>query len=313
MLPVRQTPMTKPTLVVLAAGMGSRYGGLKQLDPMGPHGETILDYSVFDAQHSGFGRVVFVIRRDFADQFEAQVVARYASRMEVVYVFQDLHDLPAGFRVPSGRTKPWGTVHALLAARQVLDGFFAVVNADDFYGRQAYRCMVDYHRQWCEATCPASQCAMVAYTVQSTLSSHGGVNRGICQVHDGLLVSVEELTDIKVDGDGVCRGRQLSGQTLVLSRQALVSMNFWGMTPWVLTRLSELFTQFLAQQGEDPVSECYIPTVLDTLIRSQQVQCRALPTESDWFGVTYPQDKALCARELRQLIETGSYPPGLWS
>lgn len=313
MLPASQAPMTQPTLVVLAAGLGSRYGGLKQLDPMGPHGETILDYSVFDAQRGGFGRVVFVIRRDFADQFEAKVVTRYAGHIEVVCVFQDLHDLPAGFRAPSGRTKPWGTVHALLAARQVLDGFFAVVNADDFYGREAYRCMADHHRQWRESGCPANQCAMVAYTVQSTLSSHGGVNRGICRVDHGWLVSVEELTDIKVDGDGVCRGRQLSGQTLVLSRQALVSMNFWGMTPWVLARLAEQFTRFLAQQGEDPVAECYLPTVMDQLIGSQQIQCRALPTGSVWFGVTYRQDKSVCTRKLQQLLEAGSYPRGLWS
>lgn len=313
MLPEKQAPVTKPTLVVLAAGMGSRYGGLKQLEPMGPHGETLLDYSVFDALRSGFGRIVFVIRRDFAAQFQAQVVSRYARHVEVVCVFQDLHDLPAGFTLPAGRIKPWGTVHAVMSARQLLDGFFAVVNADDFYGREAYRCMADYHWQWLEAGCSPHQCAMVAYTVQSTLSSHGGVNRGICQVQDGLLVSVEELTGIKIDDDGVCRGRQPSGQPLVLSPQALVSMNFWGMTPSVLASLSKQFTSFLERQGQDPASEYYLPTAVDTLIRSQSVQCRALPTGSVWFGVTYPQDKAMCARSLQHLTEAGSYPPSLWS
>ena len=305
--------VAKPTLVILAAGMGSRYGGLKQLDPIGPHGETILDYSVFDAKRAGFGRIVFVIRRDFADLFQAQVAARYAGVIEVVCAFQDLHDLPAGFKLPAGRSKPWGTVHAVLAAREALDGFFAVINADDFYGRQSYQHMFEHYQDWVRVGCRPDQCAMVAYPVRSTLSSHGGVNRGICQVQDGQLVSVEEVVDIRLENDGRCHGRKLNSHTIELDPAALVSMNFWGLTNAVLPLMTERFAEFLHQHGTEPVSECYIPTVMDELISSHQVLCRVLPTESAWFGVTYRQDKAACAERLRQLIEDGSYPHRLWA
>jgi len=305
--------VAKPTLVILAAGMGSRYGGLKQLDPIGPHGETILDYSVFDAMRAGFGRIIFVIRRDFADLFQAQVAARYAGVIEVVCTFQDLHDLPAGFEPPSGRNKPWGTVHAVLAARAVLDGFFAVINADDFYGSQSYQHMFEHYQDWVRVGCRPEQCAMVAYPVRSTLSSHGGVNRGICRVQNEQLVSVEEVVDIRLENDGKCRGRKLDGHAIELDQKARVSMNFWGLTPGVLALMVERFTEFLRRHGKEPASECYIPTVMDELISSHQVLCRVLPTESAWFGVTYRQDKAACAEAVQRLIEAGSYPLHLWA
>lgn len=305
--------VAKPTLVILAAGMGSRYGGLKQLDPIGPHGETLLDYSVFDALRAGFGRIIFVIRRDFGDQFQAQVVARYTLSIDVVCVFQELHDLPAGFKLPAGRSKPWGTVHAVLAAREVLDGFFAVINADDFYGRQAYQHMVEHYRSWMVAGCRSDQCAMVAYPIRNTLSSHGGVNRGICQVQVGQLVSVEEVLEIRLESNGGCRGHQLDGHAIELDPQALVSMNFWGLTPAVLSMMAEQFAEFLQQRGTEQASECYIPTVMDQLIRSHQVACRVLPTESAWLGVTYREDKAACAEAIQRLVQDGSYPRHLWS
>ncbi len=303
----------QPTLVILAAGMGSRYGGLKQLDPIGPHGETLLDYSVFDALRAGFGRIVFVIRRDFSDLFQAQVVTRYAGSIDVVCVFQELHHLPAGFELPASRVKPWGTVHAVIAARAVLNGFFAVINADDFYGRQAYQQMFEHHQDWVMAGCRPEQCAMVAYPIRNTLSSHGGVNRGICLVQDGQLVSVEEVLDIRLEHNGRCRGHQLDGHAIELDPEALVSMNFWGLTPAVLSLMAKQFADFLHQRGTEEASECYIPTVMDQLIRSHQATCRVLPTVSAWFGVTYREDKTACAEAIQRLVQDGSYPRHLWS
>ena len=298
-------------MVVLAAGMGTRYGGLKQLEPIGPHGETILDYSVFDAVRAGFGRVVFVIRREFAQAFAAQICPRYEGRVDVTCVFQDMHHLPSGFVVPAGRTKPWGTVHAVLAARQELDDFFAVVNADDFYGLDAFKRMVDNFRQAVESPEAPDQCAMVGYQIENTLSPHGGVNRGICLEQHGYLQAVEEITNIALDADGSLRGTNLAGQNVAISAQALVSMNFWGFTMSVLDQMSDCFVDFLRHHGDDLSAECYIPAVVDTLIRAQQLDCRVLSTTSQWFGVTYPQDRVVCVENIRQLIAAGAYPSRL--
>ena len=302
-----------PTLVVLAAGLGSRYGGLKQLDPMGPHGETILDYSVFDASRAGFGRIVFVIRREFADEFQSKVLTRYAGKLDVLCVFQELDDLPPGFSRPTQRTRPWGTLHAVLAARQVIDGFFAVVNADDFYGRDAYQCMVAFYRQWATAGCPSDVGAMLAYEIRKTLSPSGGVNRGICRARSELLESVVEMTGIHVSPQGLLMGRNLAGQPQVVAPQARVSMNFWGLTPTLVHQMGEQFARFLARQGADLTAECYLPSVIDELITTQQMVCRVLPTDSEWFGVTYLHDRSWCADRLRQLTDVGVYPQRLWS
>jgi choline kinase len=304
-----------PCLVVLAAGMGSRYGGLKQLDPMGPSGETVLDYAVFDALRAGFGRVVFVIRRDFADQFQTQVVSRYANRIDVTCVCQDLDDVPDGHVRPVDRSKPWGTLHAVLAARRVLTGAFAVINADDFYGQDAYVQMARHLMPGPVAQLAppgVARYAMVGYAVESTLSQNGGVNRGICQVTQGLLTGVEEVLGIVRLPDGQCQGRTVLGQTVPVLPQAVASMNFWGFTSDVLPPMLAYFSDFLTRQGSAPGAECYIPSLVDHLIHTGQADCRVLPTLSEWFGVTYPQDRASCMARLQQLVAQGAYPSNLW-
>ena len=300
----------KPSLVVLAAGMGSRYGGLKQMDPMGPNGETVLDYSVFDAIRAGFGKVVFVIRKDFEEAFRESVGARFADRIEVDYAFQTLDDLPSGFHLPVDREKPWGTSHAVRAARDVIDGPFAVINADDFYGADAYKQMATFLTKTSPDPTPANY-SMVGYRLDKTLSEEGGVNRGICQLEDGLLQNVEEVVDIKRDSDGTVTGTNLSGQNIKVDPAGLVSMNFWGFFPSFFEHLEDHFCVFLRENLTTPKAECYIPTVVDELIETKQANCHVLATSSSWFGVTYPDDKPTVVASIRQLIENGEYPENL--
>jgi hypothetical protein len=301
----------QPTLLVLAAGMGSRYGGLKQMDPMGPNGETVLDYSVFDAIRAGFGRVVFIIREDFAAAFQQGVGARFADRIQVDYAFQKLDDLPAGSTVPAGRTKPWGTSHAVRAARAIVHEPFAVINADDFYGRDAYQIAARF------LTAPAaadgkSHYAMVGYPLANTLSDHGDVNRGICATDAaGLLAGVEEYVKIQREADAIVRGNALDGSRQPIAENGPVSMNFWAFTAEFMTQLEAEFSDFLAAHGHAEKSECYIPTVVDALIRANTADCRVLDTTSHWFGVTYPEDKPHVVASIRNLIATGEYPERL--
>lgn len=301
----------KPTLLVLAAGMGSRYGGLKQMDPMGPHGETVLDYSVFDAIRAGFGKVVFIIREDFAEAFQSTVGARFAKLIEVGYAFQKLDDLPAGFQVPEGRVKPWGTAHAVRAARHVVDGPFAVINADDFYGADAYQSIAN----WFAGTGGGdgmNHYSMVGYPLRNTLSDHGAVNRGICQTDaEGLLTDVQEVVEIQRDADGVVRGTALDGRRVEIGDTRPVSMNFWGFTTEFFGEIEEHFTAFLREKGGEQKSECYIPTVVDDFIRAGKSDCRVLGTTSSWFGVTYPDDKPHVVESIAALIENGDYPSPL--
>lgn len=301
----------KPTLVVLAAGMGSRYGGLKQMDPMGPNGETVLDYSVFDAIRAGFGKVVFVIREDFADAFRDSVGSRFAGRIEVEYAFQKLDDLPDGFSVPEGREKPWGTVHAVRAARNVVSEPFAVINADDFYGSDAYLTVA----KWFASHKPGdgkSHYCMVGYPLKNTLSEHGSVNRGICQTtDDALLTDVEEVVEIARGDDGVARGTRMDGSILEIDEASPVSMNFWGFTPEYFDQIEKQFTEFLQEKGSEMKSECYIPTSVDMLIRSNEADCKVLDTTSTWFGVTYPDDKPHVVESIKQLVDAGDYPSPL--
>jgi NDP-sugar pyrophosphorylase family protein len=297
----------KPTLLVLAAGMGSRYGGLKQMDPMGPNGETVLDYSVYDAIRAGFGKVVFIIREDFAEAFKQGIGRRFSDRIEVGYAFQRLDDLPAPFGVPEGRTKPWGTAHAVRAAKDVVKEPFAVINADDFYGGDAYRAAAAFLR-----TAMSSHYAMVGYPLENTLSEHGEVNRGICSRDAaGLLTNVEEYVSISRGEDGVVRGTALDGERKVITAGTPVSMNFWAFTPDFFHHLESQFTSFLERQGSGGKTECYIPTVVDALIRSGVADCRVLETNSHWFGVTYPDDKPHVVASINQLISEGEYPSSL--
>ncbi len=300
-----------PTLLVLAAGMGSRYGGLKQIDPMGPNGETVLDYSLFDAIRAGFARVVFIIREDFADAFRQGIGSRFAGRIAVDYAFQHLDDLPSPFTVPAGRSKPWGTTHAVRAARAIVNEPFAVINADDFYGRDAYQ------RAAAFLTNPAPSAdkahyAMIGYPLVNTLSDHGDVNRGICATDaKGLLTSVEEYVKILREADGVVRGTALDGTRKPIAESCAVSMNFWAFTRGFFDQLETGFVEFLEAHGQSEKSEYYIPTIVDSLIRSNKADCAVIPTTSHWFGVTYPDDKPHVVASIRQLIAAGEYPEQL--
>ena len=299
---------------MLAAGLGSRFGGLKQLAPLGPAGETLLDYAVFDAHRAGFSRVVFVLREDFAAEFMARARPRYGERLAVDAVLQRLDDLPDGSALPPQRRKPWGTTHAVLAARDAIDGPFAVVNADDFYGRDAYRRVATFLADAALAGAsgaPLPAC-MVGYRLDHTLSDSGGVNRGICAVRGPYLQSVQEHRDIVADGPGRCRGLDLAGTRVPIDADAVASMNFWGFTPAVFGPMQRGFEQFLRGPGTRDDAECYIPSVIDTLIRTDEAHCSVLPTDSHWFGVTYPQDAAGTAARLRQLTDDGTYPHPLW-
>ena len=299
----------KPTLVVLAAGMGSRYGGLKQVDPVGPSGEAILDYSVFDAIRGGFGKIVFVIRKDFEAEFRGKVGAKYAGVVPVEYCFQDLADIPAPFAVPEGRTKPWGTAHATRAARGAVREPFAVINADDFYGRDAMAKLAAF----LAAVDPASlHFAMVGYKLELTLSENGSVARGVCRVSpDGRLEGVTEMTKL-VRAGGVAENREDEARPVQVPLDARVSMNCWGFTPRLFEELEARFSAFLAARGGEMKSEWYIPFVVDELIREGKADCAVLPTDSSWFGVTYREDKPYVMAEIKKLVDAGEYPATLF-
>ena len=297
----------KPTLVVLAAGMGSRYGGLKQVDPVGPSGEAILDYSVFDAVRGGFGKVVFIIRHDFEAEFKEKVGKKYEGLVPVEYCYQDINDLPAPYKVPEGRSKPWGTAHATRAARKVVHEPFAVINADDFYGRDAFAKLGAFL-----AEAKPMHFAMVGYKLALTLSENGSVARGICDVAaDGSLKSVTEMTKIVRTADGA-ENREDPEHPVKLTAKELVSMNLWGFTPELFDALEARFPAWLAANGTKEKSEWYIPFVVDELIHEGKADCKVLPTESSWFGVTYREDKPFVMAEIKKLVDFGEYPSKLF-
>ncbi len=301
----------KPTLVVLAAGMGSRYGGLKQVDPVGPSGEAILDYSVFDAIRGGFGKVVFIIRKDFEAEFKEKVGKKYEGTIPVDYCYQDINDLPSPYAVPAGRTKPWGTAHATRSARKVVTGPFAVINADDFYGRDAFAQLGKFLSE------PADDglrhhFAMVGYKLELTLSENGSVARGICEVAaDGSLRGVTEMTKLVRTG-ATAENREDEANPVKVPLDARVSMNLWGFTPGLFDELEQRFPAWLAKNGSLPKSEWYIPFVVDELIKEGKADCRVLPTESSWFGVTYREDKPFVMAEIKKLVDAGEYPAKLF-
>lgn len=292
--------------------MGSRYGGLKQLDAMGPSGEVVLDYSVFDAIRAGFGKVVFVIRRDFEDQFRNQIGSRFAGRIQVDYAFQDLHDLPSGFAVPEGRTKPWGTAHAVLAAHNVVREPFLMINADDFYGRDAFAQIAADLTQ-ARPQDGKSHYSMVGFQLKNTLSDFGSVARGVCTTDaSGMLASVTEMTKIfKTPGGAENRENPDAPQTL--TGDEVVSMNFFGFTPDIFDQLRTAFTGFLRESGQDLKAECYVPKEVDVLIKEGKADVRVLQTSGKWFGVTYPEDKAEVVASIQALVDAGEYPASLWA
>ncbi|MCB9078590.1 MAG: nucleotidyltransferase [Anaerolineaceae bacterium] len=299
----------KPTLVILAAGMGSRYGGLKQLDGVGPNHEPILEYSVFDALRAGFDKLVFVIRPDFADAFKAMVDHTFGRAIAVEYVYQELSMLPDGYTVPPQRQKPWGTGHAILCTESVITEPFSAINADDFYGANAFQLMGRFLSQAEDAD--LAQYAMVGYVLRNTLSKFGSVSRGLCHIEHNILQNVVELTKIEPDGDGA-NYIDSAGQPQPLTANEIVSMNMWGFTPSIFGHLRRLFSQFLDEKGHEPKSEFYIPTVVDTLIAQNQAQVTVLPNDDAWFGVTYREDRPYVQEGVQALIAAGRYPQHLW-
>ena len=302
--------MADLTLVVLAAGMGSRYGGLKQLDPMGPNGETIMDYSVFDAVRAGFNRVVFVIRRDFEAEFKERIGKKYEKLLKVDYAFQQLDDLPEGFTVPEGREKPWGTGHALLAARNILDTPFAVINADDFYGADSYKQLAGYLSNPPESGLVRG--VIATFILSNTLSENGSVARGICSVdNDGYLRKVTEFTKIVKTSSGAADQTDPENPTPFTGNEQ-VSMNSWGFMPEFVDKLQELLIEFLKERGTELKSEFYLPGAVDTLISCNEAIISARNSRDSWFGVTYREDRPMVQESLGKLVEAGSYPSPLF-
>ena len=299
----------KPTLLVLAAGIGSRYGGLKQLDGVGPNGEPILEYSVYDAIRAGFGKLVFVIRPDFAADFKRLVAVKFAGRLPVEYVYQELSMLPEGFSVPPQRAKPWGTGQAILMAEPVIHEPFVSINADDFYGAAAFQTLAAYLSGL--NSLAGSDYAMVGYILRNTLSEFGSVARGICRLQGDYLDSVVELTKIEQDGRAA-RYTDEGGQIHSLSGDELVSMNIWGFTPSVFGYLRELFVQFLQAYGQTEKAEFYIPMAVGDLVAQGRIRVKVLPSHEPWFGITYREDKPYVAKNVQDLIARNVYPKNLW-
>ncbi len=291
--------------------MGSRYGGLKQIDPMTEHGEFIIDFSVYDALRVGFDRVVFIIKRENAALFRETIGARLEGKIRVEYAFQGMDMLVPADKIPPERVKPWGTFHALLCARTYLNEPFAVINADDFYGADAYRKMADFLRS--VEKCPDNRTfAMVGYPVGNTLTEAGSVARGVCVTENGILRSIVERTKIFKDPAGA-RFTDENGNTVILPPDTPVSMNFWGFTPSFFTDSAKYFDAFLADTSRDPLkSECYLPSVVGEMIRAKECEVAVLATTARWYGVTYHEDKASVTESIRAMVRNGEYPDGLW-
>ena len=306
--------MRKPVLVVLAAGMGSRYGGLKQMDSVAGHGQSIIDYSIYDARRAGFEKVIFVIKRALEEDFRRLVGDRIARGVQVEYAFQELDDLPAGYAVPAGRKKPWGTTHAVLAARELIDGPFAVINSDDYYGPEAFRLIYDFLSAQDEAAVP-QRYAMVSYLLGNTVTENGSVARGVCRVgEDGLLQEVVEHTRIEKDGADA-RSTQDGGETWQrLPGSTPVSMNFWGFQRSFVdegeARFPEYLDQILAENPEK--GEFYLPLLVSRLIEEGRAQVQVLRSEDKWYGVTYREDKPGVVAALAEMTARGLYPEDLW-
>ncbi|KAA6345377.1 hypothetical protein EZS27_007056 [termite gut metagenome] len=299
----------KPTLFVLAAGMGSRYGGLKQLDGLGPNGETIMDYSIYDAIRGGFGKVVFVIRKDFEQDFRNKIISKYENYIPVKMVFQSIDDVPAGFTVPPDRTKPWGTNHAVLMGKDVIKEPFAVVNADDFYGRDSFAVI---GKELSEINGKQNDYCMVGYHVGNTLSESGSVARGVCATDkDGYLTTVVERTSIERI-DGKVSFKDENGKLITIDDSTPVSMNMWGFTPDYFNYSEDYFAEFLRANMSNPKSEYFIPLVVNKLITKKIARVKVLDTTSKWFGVTYAADRQGVVDKIKALIDAGEYPAKLF-
>tara|TARA_B000000557_G_scaffold94391_1_gene76252 strand:+ start:980 stop:1861 length:882 start_codon:yes stop_codon:yes gene_type:complete len=285
------------TLLIMAAGMGSRYGGLKQLDSVGPNGETIIDYSVYDAIRAGFNKVVFIIRREFEKEFKSQITNKYEGSIQVEFAFQELNNLPDGFECPPDRQKPWGTGHAILSAADLIQEPFVVINGDDFYGLESYQIVSDYYKN------EGDMFTMVAYELGNTLSEFGGVTRGLCTLESDLLSTVIETSNLERSESGV-----LSDRNIELDGSEPVSMNVWGFTPDLFPYLRSMFNDFLKLEGKELKSEFFIPSVVNNLIQSNIKAVKVLKTGSSWFGVTYKEDKPHVVNKIKSLVDNDEYP-----
>ncbi len=299
----------KPTLFVLAAGMGSRYGGLKQLDPLGPNGETIMDYSIYDAIQAGFGKVVFVIRKDFEQDFREKILSKYEGHIPVEVVFQSVDKLPPGFECPDDRVKPWGPAHAVLMAKDVINEPFAVINADDFYGRNSFEVIA---QELMRPHDRKGDYAMVGFRVGNTMTENGSVSRGVCENNDGLLTSVVERKSIAYNPEHEIVFTDENRQEQKLAPNTPVSMNMWGFTPDYFDYAEREFSDFLAKDINTPKAEQVIPDVADALIKSGEATIKVLDTDSRWFGVTYAEDRPGVVAKFAELHANGEYPKSLF-
>lgn len=303
--------MNKPTLLVMAAGVGSRYGGLKQIDPVGPSGEIVIDYSIYDAKRAGFGKVVFVIRKDIEADFREAIGNRIAKQIPVEYAFQELSKVPSWFSVPATRKKPWGTTQAVLMADGLINEPFAVINADDYYGVASYKVLAAHLNKSADKN-GIGDYSMVGFILRNTLSEFGTVARGVCKVDgNGQLAGVDELTAIAKDGNGA-KYTDAAGVTHKLTGNEPVSMNFWGFTPSIFGHCRRIFDDFLKAHGGEEKSETFIPKTVDQLIREKKAHVNVLTSPDAWFGVTYKEDKPFVVSSIQKLIAAGVYPEKLW-
>ena len=300
--------MEKPTLVILAAGMGSRYGGLKQIDTVGNNGESIIDFSIYDAKEAGFEKVVLIIRKEHEEAFRKCLTDKVSKHMEVEFAYQDMYDIPEGIKVPEGREKPWGTTHALLACRNIVKGPFAICNADDFYGKDAYRVIYNYLKN----EISDDNYGMVGYLCNNTLTDNGTVTRGVCENTDGYLSKIVEVQKIaRKDGKPVYED---NGEWKELDPNTLVSMNFWGFTPKIFEECEVLFKDFIGEAVKENPMKCehVIPTAIGTLVKENKCKVKMLSSKDEWFGVTYKEDKPSVVAKIHKMKDDGIYPFDLW-
>ena len=299
----------KPTLLILAAGLSTRYGGLKQIEPIGPNGEIIIDYSIYDAIRAGFGKLVFIIRHCFEDAFKEKIGSKFDGLIETAYAYQELDIALDGFVLPPDREKPWGTGHAILVARDVINEPFAVINADDYCGIDSFKMMAEF---LCGPGLSPTDYAMVGFRLRNTLSEYGAVSRGVCHCDDKMfLLDVVERTRVERCGDAAIYFDN-DGTEHMLSGDEVVSMNLWGFHPSIFTYLSRQFKDFLEEHGNELKSELFIPTVVGDMVESGRVNVKVLSTHDNWFGVTYREDKEIAERSIAGLVEKGTYPERLW-
>ena len=300
--------MKKPALVILAAGMGSRYGGLKQIDGVGSHGEPIIEFSIYDAKQAGFEKVVLIIRKEHEEAFRSCLTDKISKHMEVEFAYQDMHDIPEGIEIPEGREKPWGTTHALLACRNIVKEPFAIINADDFYGKDAYKVIYNY----LSTDIKDDEYAMVGYPCINTLTDNGTVTRGWCQEKDGYLSEITEIQKIAKKGNEAIY--EENGEWKTMPNNALVSMNFWGFTPKIFDECAPVFESFIRKGIKENPMKCehVIPTAIGTLVSEKKCQVRMLSSKDHWFGVTYKEDKPDVMAKIAMMREDGIYPDILW-